>query len=174
MLNQTTVLTHLLKRRCNVSLHQPVLDSQVATFYLWNLSGQLVGYQQYRPTAPKHHTEPKLARYFTYHQNDLAVFGLESLCLPGPVFVVEGVFDACRFTQAGRPALAVLSNSPKPQVREWLRCLGRPTVFVTDGDSAGHQLARRERLSMCCPAGHDPADAPDDWFASLLSRFPVN
>lgn len=169
------LLTHLLKRRCNVSLHQPVLDSeeQVATFYLWNLSGQLVGYQQYRPTAPKHHTEPKLARYFTYHQNGLVVFGLESLCLPGPVFVVEGVFDACRFTQAGRPALAVLSNNPKPQVREWLRCLGRPTVFVTDGDSAGHQLARRERLSMCCPAGHDPADAPDDWFASLLSRFPA-
>ena len=57
------LLTHLLKRCCNVSLHQPVLDSkeQVATFYLWNLSGQLVGYQQYRPTAPKHHTEPKLA-----------------------------------------------------------------------------------------------------------------
>ena len=48
------MLTRLLKRRCNVSLHRPVLDSeeQVATFYLWNLSGQLVGYQQYRPTAP--------------------------------------------------------------------------------------------------------------------------
>lgn len=47
------LLTHLLMRRCNVSLHQPVLDSkeQVATFYLWNLSGQLVGYQQYRPST---------------------------------------------------------------------------------------------------------------------------
>lgn len=63
------MLNHILNRRCNVALHRPALDfdEQVATFYLWNLSGQLVGYQQYRPDAPKHHAEPKLARYFTYH-----------------------------------------------------------------------------------------------------------
>ena len=155
------MLEHLRDRQCDVSLHQPLLDmrEEVATFLLWNLSGQLVGYQQYRPCAPKGSNDPRQGRYFTYRGNHLAVFGVESLVYPGPVFVVEGMFDACRFTNTQRPALAVLSNNPTPQVKEWLNSLGRLTVAVTDGDSAGSLLARVGHRSVSCPPGFDPAHA---------------
>lgn len=164
---------HLAARRVAFDLHRPVLDpvEGTATFYMWNPSGQLVGFQQYRPSAPKSvSNDPRTGRYFTYRGEHLAVFGVESLSFAGPVFVVEGVFDACRFTQAGRPALAVLSNNPRPQVASWLRTLGRQLVSVTDGDRAGSLLAKVGHTSVSCPAGFDPADAPDDWFADLLAR----
>ena len=99
------MLTRLLKRRCNVSLHRPVLDSeeQVATFYLWNLSGQLVGYQQYRPTAPKHHTEPKLAIPATLGVLSSTCTNLsrDKLFLQGcEIDTIRSIWEYCRSVEA--------------------------------------------------------------------------
>ena len=46
-----TMTDHLESRHLDVELHRPMVDDQerVATFYLWNLSGQLVGYQRPLP-----------------------------------------------------------------------------------------------------------------------------
>ena len=42
---------HLKSRHLDMTLHHPVLDegTRTVTFFLYNLSGQLVGFQQYKP-----------------------------------------------------------------------------------------------------------------------------
>ncbi len=118
---------------------------QVATFYLWNLSGQLVGYQQYRPNGEKKaQNSPREGKYFTYKkQPTVAVWGVESLHLtPNVVFLTEGLFDAARLTERGYSALAVLSNNPSPDLANWLKCLNRRVVAVCDDDAAGRKLAK--------------------------------
>ena len=145
---------HLKSRHLDLALHRPVLDeeNQVATFYLWNLSGQLCGYQQYRPTGDKKaQNDPRMGKYFTYkHQPTLALWGVESLHLtPHVVFLTEGIFDGARLTERGVSALAVLSNNPTPDLRGWLRALNRLVVTVCDNDQAGKQIGRascRERV----------------------------
>lgn len=141
------LVQHLKSRHLDFQLHRPMLDEAevVATFYLYNLSGQLVGYQQYRPLGEKKpQNNPKEGKYFTYRkQPTLSVWGVESLHLsPQVVFVTEGVFDAARLTNRGYSALAVLSNNPTPDLRNWLRMLNRRVVVVADNDEAGKKLAK--------------------------------
>jgi hypothetical protein len=49
------IKTHLKQRHLDLELHRPILDEElnIATFLLYNLSGQLVGYQQYQPEGCK-------------------------------------------------------------------------------------------------------------------------
>ena len=47
------VKKHLTERYLNPDLYTVSWDDETACFALWNLSGQWVGYQQYRPFAPK-------------------------------------------------------------------------------------------------------------------------
>lgn len=146
--NSTMNLTeHLRSRHLDMDLHRPVLDHDlgVATFYLWNLSGQLVGYQQYNPNGEKKPSNnPKTGKYYTYRKLPThAVWGVESLHLtPGVVFLTEGLFDAARLTSLGYSALAALSNNPTRDFRNWLSLLNRPVVAVCDNDKAGRQLAK--------------------------------
>mgnify|MGYP003413969690 CR=1 FL=1 len=51
------ILDHLKSRYLNTNLHRTWLDENnyLATFPLWNLSNQLVGYQKYNPKGDKKH-----------------------------------------------------------------------------------------------------------------------
>ena len=167
--------THLLSRHLDLDLHQPMLDeeNQVATFYLWNLSGQLVGYQQYRPAGEKKpNNNPKLGKYFTYSkQPTMAVWGVESLHLtPNVVFLTEGVFDAARLTARGFSALAVLSNNPTPDLKNWLRCLNRRVVAVCDNDTAGKRLAKFGDVAVFTD-DHDLGDSTDEYVSWLVRTY---
>jgi hypothetical protein len=146
---------------------------RVATFYLWNLSGQLVGYQQYRPEGEKKpNNNPKEGKYFTYRkQPTLTVWGVESLHLtPNVVFVCEGLFDAARLTKRGVSALAVLSNNPTPDLRNWLTCLNRKVVAVCDNDAAGRKLAKFGDVAVFCE-DHDLGDSSDEFVTKVLQNF---
>lgn len=171
-----TLSEHLRKRHLDCTLHHPVLDEveRVATFFLWNLSGQLVGYQQYRPEGEKKpQNNPKLGKYFTYKkQPTLAVWGVESLHLtPHLVFLTEGLFDAARLTERGFSALAVLSNDPTPELHNWLACLPRRRkVAVCDNDKAGLKLAKFGDEAIFT-AEKDLGDSTDDEVTNLLLRF---
>ena len=163
---------HLKSRHLDLELHRPVLDEVegVATFYLWNLSGQLVGYQQYRPAGEKKpQNNPKQGKYFTYrNQPTQTVWGVESLHLsPGVVFVCEGVFDAARLTERGFSALAVLSNNPNQDLGNWLTCLNRKVVTVCDNDDAGRKLAK---FGNCCvfTTDKDLGDSDTEFVTSLV------
>lgn len=170
-----SVKQHLLDRHLNLELHRPMVDEvqRVATFFLYNLSGQLVGYQQYRPEGEKKpQNNPKEGKYFTYRtQPTLSVWGVESLHLtPNVVFLTEGVFDAARLTERGVSALAVLSNNPNQDLRNWLTCLNRKVVAVCDNDSAGRKLAKFGDVAVFTQ-DHDLGDSTDEYVTQLLETY---
>lgn len=174
--NKSMNLTeHLKSRHLDLQLHRPMLDEVegLATFYLYNLSGQLVGYQQYRPTGEKKpNNNPKLGKYFTYKkQPTLAVWGVESLHLtPNVVFVTEGVFDAARLTELGVSALAVLSNNPSADLRNWLTCLNRLVVVVADNDAAGKRLAKFGDVAVYTDE-KDLGDSSEEFVKNLVKTY---
>lgn len=170
-----SVKEHLLYRHMDINFHNPVIDedNQLAIFYLWNTSGQLVGYQQYRPTASKEqHNHPKEGRYYTFRPKDVvAVWGTESLHLtPWALFVTEGIFDACRLTEKGVSAIAVLSNDPHHTVRTWINSLSRRIIAVCDNDAAGKKLAKLGNDVVVVPNG-DLGDAPESYIDSLIESY---
>ena len=169
---------HLKSRHLNLDLHRPMLDELqgVVTFYLWNLSGQLVGFQQYRPLGEKkRQNHAREGRYFTYrHQPTVAVWGVESLHLsPDVVFLCEGVFDAARLTERGYSALAVLSNNPSADLRNWLTCLNRRVVAVCDNDDAGRKLAKFGDVAVFTE-DKDLGDSDDEFVSNLLANYNTN
>jgi DNA primase len=171
----TTLMQHLEERHLDVALHQPVLDleNDVATFYLWNLSGALVGFQQYRRTGDKKtNNNPRDGKYFTYSkQPTLAVWGVESLHLtPNVVFVTEGVFDAARLTKLGYSALAVLCNNPTHDLKNWLNCLNRKVVVVADNDHAGRRLAKFGHVTVFTEE-KDLGESSDEFVQNLVAKF---
>ena len=171
-----TVLEHLKDRHLDVELHRPMVDEveRVATFFLYNLSGSLVGYQQYRPEGEKKpNNNPKEGKYFTYKkQSTVAVWGIESLDLtPTVVFLTEGLFDAARLTHYGVSALAVFGNDPGQDVHNWLSLLNRRVVVVCDGDLAGGKIAKYGDTSLCLLGGKDLGECSDDYVNMLLKEF---
>jgi hypothetical protein len=167
---------HLRQRNLNLELHQPVLDEElgIATFYCWNLSGQLVGYQQYNPNGDKKIFNSKLGgKYYTYRkQPTVCVWGTESLYQSdGVVYLTEGVFDAARMTNLGQSALASLANNPPKDYKNWLRMLNRPVVAVCDNDVAGRKLAKFGDYVEVVPEGKDLGDASEDYVQYLLSKY---
>ena len=171
----TTLLEHLKSRHLNVELHRPVLDleNDLATFYLWNLSGNLVGYQQYRRYGEKKpNNNPKLGKYFTHRkQPTVTVWGVESLHLtPNLLFVTEGVFDAARLTELGYSAVAVLSNDPGADLKNWLKMLNRTVVVVADNDNAGRKLAKFGDVAVFTE-DKDLGDSSDEFVTNLVKQF---
>lgn len=166
---------HLKSRHLDLDLHRPVVNDTegVATFYLYNLSGQLVGYQQYRPLGEKKpQNNPKEGKYFTYRKlPTLGVWGVESLHLtPDVVFLCEGVFDACRMTEVGCSALAVLSNNTGWDLRNWLAMLNRKVVAVCDNDDAGKKLAKFGDFAEMMST-HDLGDASHEEVMTLKEKY---
>ena len=171
-----TVLQNLRSRYFDMNLHTVWVDEDegVATFPLWNLSGQLVGYQQYRPSAnKKKDNHPKMSRYFTYRKNKVVgVWGLESWNLSDTLFVTEGTFDACRLTARGCSAVAVLSNDLDSSTQKWLYAVrsSRFVVAVCDNDAAGRRLARYGHVAHVVENG-DLGDATDEYVTKLVKEY---
>lgn len=170
-----TILEHLKERHVDLNLHRPWIDEdeRVAVFYLYNLSGSIIGYQQYRPDADKmKDNHPKEGRYFTYRkQPTLAVWGVESLHLtPHVVFLTEGVFDAARLTERGYSALAVLTDNPTKDLRNWLSMLNRKVVAVCDNDKAGRRLAKFGDVAVFTE-DKDLGEADDEYVTRLLETY---
>lgn len=169
---------HLQERHLDLELHRPILDEElnIATFFLYNLSGQIVGYQQYNPLGDKYVFNDKLeGKYYTYrnkNQPTIAIWGLESYYLSsGPIFLTEGIFDACRMTKVGRTALSALTCSPPADYKNWLQMLARPIVVVSDNDKAGELLTEFGDYIEVVPDGKDLGEAPDDYVNYLVNKY---
>lgn len=130
---------------------------------LWTLAGKYVGFQTYKPNAPKSGSkDPRDNRYFTHiTKGEIGVWGLHTFTSETKVLcVVEGIFDAAAIHDLSFPAIAVLSNSPK-HLKPWLKSLGCPTLAVCDGDPAGALLADLTDAALHLPDGEDPASVSD-------------
>jgi hypothetical protein len=170
---------HLQERHLNLELHRPILDEElnIATFLLYNLSGQLVGYQQYNPSGDKKIFNSKLeGKYYTYrnkNQPTIAIWGLESYYLSsGPIFLTEGIFDACTNDQMlAKQHLATLTCSPPKDYRNWLMMLNRPIVVVCDNDAAGRKLAKFGNYVEVVPEDKDLGESSDDYVQYLINNY---
>jgi hypothetical protein len=170
-----TLVQHLKDRHVDLGLHRFLLDEEnhVATALLYNLSGQLCGYQQYNFLADKtRRNDPKEGRYYTYKtEGTLVVFGVESLHLtPHLVFLVEGMFDAARLCSRGFSALAVLSNNPTQDLKDFLKCLNRKVVALCDNDAPGLKLAEFGHEAVVLTS-HDVGDSTEEELDNLLSNY---
>jgi hypothetical protein len=172
-----TVWQNLRSRYFDMNLHTAWVDEDegVATFPLWNLSSQLVGYQQYRPSADKKKdNHPKMSRYFTYRKNKVVgVWGLESWNLTNTLFVTEGIFDACRLTSLGCSAVATLSNDVDDSLKRWLSIFRQTRLVVTvcDNDAAGRRLAKYGTTFHMMDGKKDLGDATDEYVANLVKEY---
>jgi len=167
---------HLKDRHLNVELHRPIVDEveHCASFILWNLSGQLVGYQQYRPLSNKKpFNDPKESKYFTYiKQPTVTVWGLESFYISnGPIFITEGLFDAARLTNKNQTAFAMLCGNPPKDYYNWLHSLNRPIVAVCDNDPEGKKLAKFANYFEISQGSKDLGDSSDDYVNWLISKY---
>lgn len=170
-----TVLQHLHSRYLNTELHTTWVneDEGVATFPLWNLSGGMVGYQQYRPTGDKKlPNNRERGKYFACRRGRVGVWGLESWGLSDTLFVTEGVFDASRLTWLGYSAVATLSNDVDDSLKRWLWTVrkSRRVVTVCDNDNAGRRLAKYGHISYVVESG-DLGDATDEYVANLVKEY---
>jgi DNA primase len=164
----------IIDREMDIYRYSVSYNKETACFLLYNLSGKIVGYQQYRPSAPKSYkNNPKSGRYFTYCKNNIGVFGLESFNYRTDVlFVVEGVFDSVKLHNLGFSAIATLTNNPK-HLSSWLNSLGRITISVSDNDAAGNKLFNICNYNLKIPTnykdlGEMPMEAIKDLIFKLL------
>lgn len=151
---------HLKSRGMDTSQYACVINEEdcEATFFLFNMSKMLIGYQIYRAwSTDKKCNDPKLGRYFTYSKSGQdAIFGLEVPWKPGPVFVFEGIFKASKAHRLGYNAVAVLTSDPKrmrPLFKIWRAT--RDIIAVGDADSAGQRLVNRVGRGECSPIDFD-------------------
>ena len=164
---------HLIERHFRTSLYTGCTVTDVdMTVMLWNLSGQLVGYQVYNPSLPKRAKEPRDMKYFTHlTKGQDAVFGLETVKWTVPfLFVCEGIFDAARLHAWGMPAIAVLGNAPVG-LASWMKTLPQTTVATVQGDEPGLMLAMSTDKAIFLPDGQDVSSLTEEDFCKTFSPY---
>lgn len=180
--------SHLRDRHVIPSLYKNSIvideENRVITFLLWNFSGQLVGYQQYRPDnhekAVKNHPDKRYYLFLGDEGGDiqnrskrrLGIFGIETLKMfnKGPVLLVEGVFDACRLHTQGYAALGLLTANPKKS-RSLLTTIHRPLISICDGDPEGRKLAKYGDHAIYLEDGLDVGDLTEFEFEALIKQI---
>jgi len=128
-------------------------DSNRAIFLLYNLSGQIIGYQSYNPNQPKAHFKGEagkdIVKYYTYvskqpgrKESQMSVWGLENVDFENDkeIWVCEGIFDAVKLVNAGLPAIAALTSTLSPQLKQWFSIINKKIIVILDVDIAGDKL----------------------------------
>jgi len=122
-------------------------ESNNTYFFLYNLSGDCVGYQKYNPDNPKEGGLGWMGRYFTKVHKEasghskIAVYGLETYKMGKDYFfVAEGIFDIIKVHNAGEPGIANLGCSVSRQAKNWYHSLPQKKIVIQDRDDAGTEL----------------------------------
>lgn len=176
-MTHSKITQHLQARYLDTSLHTVWVDDNagVAIFPLWNLTGEMIGYQQYRPDGDKKsYNNPKDGKYYTHRKGKkIGVWGLESWSLSNTLFVTEGVFDAARFTGMGYSAIATLSNDVDDSLKSWLWVVkqARLVVAICDNDAAGRKLSKCGNTFHVVEEGKDVGEAPDSYIRMLIEKY---
>lgn len=172
---------HLRKRGMKPELYNLHydLDEGVVTFLLFNFGGQLVGYQQYRPSADKtKKNHPKEGRYFTYvKEGQDGFFGTEfepkKLALTKNLYIVEGSFKAAKLHALNCRAIGVLGNNPK-RLRPLFKILSQKyhLIALADNDEAGLKLLNLVGRGVQTPVDVDEMENLD--LTHLLREEVIN
>jgi hypothetical protein len=174
--DKVDMINHLRSRHINIDLHKPSISNTTATFFLYNFSGQIVGWQKYSPNNKKTSCNDTQGRYYTYRSNDrIALFGLESITNnTNTIFVTEGIFDAARLTNKGCGAVALLTNSPNSSIKNFLYCISKKLVIVCDSDVGGDFLRKSLKgfgYNFYTPSAKDLGEAEESEVQKLINTF---
>lgn len=176
---------HLKSRNMQVERYQNLHideENNIATFLLFSLSGNIVGFQRYNPKGNKERRNDETQKYFCHFTNEgeenqnkgkkkIGFFGVETLQYREDiVFLTEGVFAAVRFHNMNLPALAVLKNDPKDFLHqiELLKKTRKVVVFF-DNDNAGMKLRKYGHDSFTCEGDVD--NLTDEQFELVVKNF---
>lgn len=180
---EINILDHLKKRHFDVNLYKDIFipnSLNCIYFYIYNISGKFLGYQCYTPEKPKRNNQLDDAerRYNTEVTEvnkitEIAYFGLE-LLNPKDVniFLVEGIFDACRLHNLGLNSLALLSSDVY-RYREHLQSLGYNLIPVCEGDEAGLKLMKLGNCNEIIYLGNtlDLGDLSDEEIYEIFKHY---
>lgn len=189
------IVSHLKDRGVDLEKTNVIVDKEnnYAVFLLYNLSGKLIGYQNYNPNADKTFHQKSsftkkmstnemksMMRYFSYMSkfddkrkvSEIAVYGLETLKESDKIlFITEGIFDIIKIHNQGLPGIAVLSNDPK-LIRPWLSLLPQKKIVIYDNDKAGRKLAKLGDVSYTVPEPfNDLGDMGDKEVSEFLKTI---
>jgi hypothetical protein len=161
-LNLTEFLTHLHHRCKQPAEHLGVVDAEQELFtrYIYNLSGQVVGYQAYNWRADKKPKKDVTGRYWTWLSKTdgkttaLGVMGLEHVRWGETLYLVEGQFEQATAAAYGLNCVAVLTNNPK-HLRNWVAAYPAPVVALCQDDAAGRKLANLADRAVMLPRDLD-------------------
>lgn len=175
-----TIYDNLAQRHMATDRQGVIIDpvGHTATFLLYNLSGQLVGYQRYNPNGTKEKNNSETGRYYTYAVKEgeknrrIAVWGVDTIQLDSPVlFVTEGIFDANRIHLAGYPAIAILSNA-STALKGFFAAFNRPTIAIMDDDKAGKEAGKMTTHAFTVPTPyHDLDEMPQDEVEVFIAQI---
>jgi hypothetical protein len=182
LLEDYDIIGHLRSRGVDPDKSTVLLDKEngIATFLLYNLSGQLVGYQRYNPRGDKKdHSNSLMAKYYNYviklskdgkGTSAIAVWGLEDIDMSSPyLFVTEGIFDAVKLKNMGISAIAVLSNNPI-HLKPWLMALQKKIIAVLDHDDSGSKLKSIADFHITTPEPYkDLGEMPDEEVVKFMT-----
>lgn len=164
------IKSHLKDRGIDPDQTRVIIDEQTndVYFFLYNLSGQMVGFQKYnkdyQKTGQSNLDDPRMAKYFTWVSEEgygkaIAVWGLESTKFTDKfLFITEGIFDAARIQEAGYPAIAVLCNNPNISLKGWLETLPQTKIVIYDNDVPGKRLIKFGDYAYTVPRDKDVND----------------
>ena len=166
----TDIHSHLKGRGVDPDQNRVIIDDQTQDvyFFLYNLSGQMVGYQKYNPNYPKtgqsNLNDPSITKYFNLigdegYGKKIAVWGLESVNFQDDfIFITEGIFDIARVHEAGYPGIAVLCNDPSDSLKTWLKTLPQKKIVIYDNDIPGKKLIKLGDYAYTVRSGKDLND----------------
>lgn len=119
------------------------ISEESLTIPLFDFAGKLKGTQTYTPSAPKHHENPTLARYFSRCFSPMqCLWGTELPVKSRVVFLTESVFKSAALHRLGYDSWSVNGSSIQPLLRHQLTLLPYRFVGIGDDDPAGRSLAR--------------------------------
>jgi hypothetical protein len=112
------------------------------TVPLFDFAGRMRGTQVYTPSFPKHHDNPKLARYFTRcFSLTQCLWGTELPVQGKTVFLTESVFKSAALHQLGLDSWSLNGSTVQDKLYHQLTLLPYRLVCVGDDDPAGREFA---------------------------------
>jgi len=154
----TAFYYHLMDRGWRPWLNSWVdWSNEVVTFPIYS-STKWVGYQRYRWNAEKirGNEQGKHQRYFTHVQSEyrgMAVYGWDNCFGHGPLFVVEGIFDALKVTNCWWDCIALTTNKPTKQFKQWFKMVtrGRTTISLMDRGEPSERWTQLTDIAISVP-----------------------
>lgn len=159
MLNKS-IREHLFQdRTCHWWIYNCTVseEDRSATFYLFNTTGKIVGYQTYRPDMDKTSGTKADNRYYTFTRA-FAPWGVETLETGRPLAITEGVFDATPLNLLGFSTLALLTSNPPRWFKAALAVMRERhplVVQLRDSDGAAKPLKSADTV-LDMPGANDP------------------